>query len=73
MLDVNLGVLIRLLEEDGYCYSSTEDLVEAINKEFDTKVTLDDVIKYYSLDICMDELNNLKYLYGEYNNQLERV
>ena len=68
MLDINLGVLIKLLEDDGYQYTSPESLVEAINSEFGTAVTLDDVIKYYSLDACVDELNNLKYVYGECYN-----
>lgn len=58
-----LGTMIKALEEEVVSFDSYEEMVNAINQRFGVSVTEDDIIKYYTPYICMEEVKYYE-LYG---------
>jgi intein-encoded DNA endonuclease-like protein len=58
-----LGTMIKALEEEVVSFDSYEEMVNAINQRFGVSVTEDDIIRYYTPHICMEEAKHYE-LYG---------
>ena len=58
-----LGTMIKALEEEVVSFDSYEEMTNAINQRFKISVTEDDIIRYYTPYICMEEAKHYE-LYG---------
>lgn len=58
-----LGTIIKALEEEVVSFDSYEEMANAINQRFRVSVTEDDIIRYYTPYICMEEAKHYE-LYG---------
>ena len=58
-----LGTMIKALEEEVVSFDSYEEMANAINQRFRISVTENDIIRYYTPYICMEEAKHYE-LYG---------
>ena len=58
-----LGTMIKALEQEVVSFDSYEEMANAINQRFGVSVTEDDIIRYYTPYICMEESKHYE-LYG---------
>ena len=58
-----LGTMIKALEEEVVSFDSYEEIANTINRRFRVSVTEDDIIRYYTPYICMEESKHYE-LYG---------
>ena len=58
-----LGTMIKALEEEVVSFDSYEEMANAINQRFRVSVTVEDVIRYSTPYICMEEAKHYE-LYG---------
>ena len=58
-----LGTIIKSLEQEVVSFDSYEEMANAINQRFRISVTEDDIIRYYTPHICMEEAKHYE-LYG---------
>lgn len=58
-----LGTIIKLLEQEVISFDSYSEMANAINKRFNLSVTEDDLVKYYSASI---EIQDAELMYGRY-------
>ena len=58
-----LGTIIKALEQEVVSFDSYEEMVNAINQRFGVSVTVEDIIRYYTPYICMEEAKHYE-LYG---------
>ena len=58
-----LGTMIKALEEEVVSFDSYTEMANAINQRFRISVTEDDIIRYYTPYICMEEAKHYQ-LYG---------
>ena len=58
-----LGTMIKSLEEEVVSFDGYEEMANAINQRFRISVTENDIIRYYTPYICMEEAKHYE-LYG---------
>lgn len=58
-----LGTMIKALEEEVVSFDSYEEMANTINQRFGIAVTEEDIIRYYTPYICMEEAKYYE-LYG---------
>ena len=58
-----LGTMIKALEEEVVSFDSYEEMANTINQRFGIAVTEEDIIRYYTPYICMEESKHYE-LYG---------
>ena len=58
-----LGTIIKSLEQEVVSFDSYEEMANAINQRFGILVTVEDIIRYYTPYICMEEAKHYE-LYG---------
>jgi hypothetical protein len=58
-----LGTMIKALEEEVVSFDSYEEMANTINQRFGISVTVEDIIRYYTPYICMEEAKHYE-LYG---------
>lgn len=58
-----LGTMIKALEEEVVSFDSYGEIASAINQRFGILVTEDDIIRYYTPYICMEEAKHYEF-YG---------
>lgn len=58
-----LGTMIKALEEEVVSFDSYEEIANTINQRFGIAVTEEDIIRYYTPYICMEESKHYE-LYG---------
>ena len=58
-----LGTMIKALEEEVVSFHSYEEMANTINQRFGIAVTEEDIIRYYTPYICMEEAKHYE-LYG---------
>ena len=58
-----LGTMIKALEEEVVSFDSYEEMANTINQRFGIAVTENDIIRYYTPYICMEEAKHYE-LYG---------
>ena len=58
-----LGTMIKALEEEVVSFDSYEEMANTINQRFGIAVTEEDIIRYYTPYICMEEAKHYE-LYG---------
>lgn len=58
-----LGTMIKALEQEVVSFDSYEEMANTINQRFGISVTVEDIIRYYTPYICMEEAKHYE-LYG---------
>ena len=58
-----LGTIIKSLEQEVVSFDSYAEMANIINNRFNISVTEDDIIRYYTPYICMEESKHYE-LYG---------
>jgi hypothetical protein len=58
-----LGTMIKSLEQEVVSFDSYEEMANTINSRFNLSVTEDDIIRYYTPYICIEESKHYE-LYG---------
>ena len=58
-----LGTMIKALEQEVVSFDSYEEMANTINQRFGIAVTEEDIIRYYTPYICMEESKHYE-LYG---------
>ena len=58
-----LGTMIKALEEEVVSFDSYEEMANAINQRSRISCTAEDIIRYYTPYICMEEAKHYE-LYG---------
>ena len=58
-----LGSILKVLEQEVVSFDSYSEMANTINKRFKLSVTEDDLIKYYSASI---EIQDAELMYGRY-------
>ena len=58
-----LGTMIKALEQEVVSFDSYEEMANAINQRFGISVTENDIIRYHTPYICMEEAKHYE-LYG---------
>ena len=59
-----LGTIIKALEEEVVSFDSYEEMANTINQRFGIAVTENDIIRYYTPYICMEEAKLQYERYG---------
>ena len=58
-----LGTIIKSLEQEVVSFDSYEEMANTINQRFGIAVTEENIIRYYTPYICMEEAKHYE-LYG---------